>query len=70
MLRLGESGSALLADKVSDAANVAAGAMVFGQFLSERPLSILLMVFGGMSWVFWVGCGVAIAEDRGRWKAR
>jgi hypothetical protein len=36
----------LIADKLFDAANVAAGGMVFGQFLAERPFSTDLAIFG------------------------
>jgi hypothetical protein len=42
---------ALLADKLFDAGNVAAGGMVFGQFVAERPFSILLAVIGLVIWL-------------------
>ena len=69
MLRLSAGGRTLLAEKVSDVANVAAGAMVFGQFLSDRPFSIWLMGLGWIIWVFLVGCAVAITEGKTPWKA-
>ena len=64
MLRLSAGGRALVADKMSDAANLAAGAMVFGQSLSERPFSMGLMALGTMIWVCFVGCAVALAERK------
>lgn len=70
MVRLSAGRRALLADKVSDVANVAAGAMVFGQFLSDRPFSISRMLVGGIIWMFLVGCAVAIREGKEPWKAR
>src|SRR5439155_18377886 len=39
MLRLSDKQRAVLADKIGDAANVAAGAMVFSQFVSPQPIS-------------------------------
>lgn len=70
MLRLTAGRRTLLADKVSDVANVAAGAMVFGPFLSDRPFSIPQMLLGGTIWIFLVGCAVAIREGKEPWKAR
>jgi len=37
---------ALVADKLFDFGNVAAGAMIFGQFVADRPFSVLLGVTG------------------------
>jgi hypothetical protein len=42
---------ALLADKLFDAGNVAAGGMVFRQFVADRPFSILLAVMGLVIWL-------------------
>jgi len=49
MLRLTRSQRTILADKVMDAANVAAGALVFGQFLADR-FSIALFFAGLGLW--------------------
>jgi hypothetical protein len=51
MLELNSRQRSVLAEKLPDAANVAVGALVFGQFLGERPFS-LLRAFGGV--VVWV----------------
>ena len=37
-----------MADKLFDAGNVAAGGLLFGQFLSERPFSLVL-AFSGLA---------------------
>ena len=53
---------ALVADKVFDAGNVAAGGMLFGQFLAQRPFSIVLAIAG---LVFWIGCFVVSVRLEG-----
>jgi hypothetical protein len=40
----------MLADKLPDAANLSAGALFFGQFLSDRPFSLMLALFVIVSW--------------------
>jgi len=64
MLELSRNQRLLLADKLSDAANVAAGAMVFGRFLSDRPFSVWQTVMGGALWIVFVMCGVVLAERK------
>jgi hypothetical protein len=51
MLDLDRGQRALLADKLFDAGNVAAGGMVFGQFVANRPFSVLLAVVGLAIWL-------------------
>ena len=53
---------ALVADKLFDAANVAAGGMLFGQFLAERPFSIALAVIGVIVWVTFFVISVALEK--------
>ena len=50
MLILQREQRRLLAETVRDIANVAAGAMVFGQLLADRPFSPWLALFGGLLW--------------------
>ena len=50
MLEFTGAQRAFLAETLRDAANVAAGAMVFGQFLSERPFSFVLGGLGVSVW--------------------
>jgi hypothetical protein len=47
------------ADKLLDAANVAAGALVFGQFLADR-FSIVLVVAGLGVWGLLVAIALAL----------
>jgi hypothetical protein len=51
MLKLNREQRALLADKLSDLANLAAGALVFGQFLADRRFSPIIAVFGVVGWI-------------------
>lgn len=50
----------MLADKLLDGANVAAGALAFGQFLADR-LSIVLIVAGLGVWGLLVVIGLTLA---------
>lgn len=54
---------ALLVDKISDAANLAVGGLVFGQSLSDRLFSPLLAALGLALWVLLIGCAIVLAED-------
>ena len=55
MLRLKPRQREVLIEKVPDAANLAAGSMFFGQFLTDRPFSVVLGLTGITAWVaFWV----------------
>ena len=56
---------ALVADKLFDAGNVAAGGMLFGQFLADRPFSIILGITGLSIWVICFFMSVAL-EGRNR----
>jgi hypothetical protein len=51
MLSLDEGRRQMLADKLPDAANLAIGALFFGQFLSDRPFSTALALFGSGAWL-------------------
>jgi hypothetical protein len=55
----------LAADKLFDAGNVAAGGMVFGQFLADRPFSIALAVTGLAIWLTFFVVSVML-EGRSR----
>jgi len=52
MLVLNRQQRVLLAETVRDMANIAAGAMVFGQFLGTQMFSVWVAI-GGMS--LWIG---------------
>lgn len=64
MLELNSEQRAVLADKLPDAANIASGALVFGQFLGERPFSVWLALSGIAVWVAFVWCALVLAGKR------
>jgi hypothetical protein len=64
MLRLSKRGRELLADKLPDAANVALGALVFGQFLGQDPPSIVISAVGTAIWLTFMVLGFLLSEDR------
>jgi hypothetical protein len=64
MLRLNKTQRGILIDKVPALANVAAGAMLFGQFLSQRSFSLFVAVGGIVLWFFLTGCAMALAKGK------
>jgi hypothetical protein len=64
MLRLSEPQRAVLADKIGDAANLAAGALVFSQFLSDGEPSPTFVVLGSTLWLTLVALSVVVAGRR------
>ena len=66
MLRLKSRQRGVLVDKVPDVANLAAGSMFFGQFLTDRPFSLRLAVWGMAAWAaLWIFT-LVLAEGDGR----
>ena len=65
MIELDAKQRTLIADKLFDAANVAAGGMVFGQVLAERPFSTALAIVGLGIWIILVTVSVGL-EGRNR----
>ena len=61
MLRWTQEQRALLAETFRDIANIAAGAMVFGQFLGERAFSPALALLGVAVWACLVLFALAVA---------
>jgi hypothetical protein len=68
MLVLKNRQRALLAEKVPDTANLAAGAPLFGQFLSERPFfNCVGNLWARAVWVVFFALAVTLAgEQEGR----
>jgi hypothetical protein len=64
MLELNREQRARMADKLPDAGNVALGALVFGQFLSDRPFSVGTAGLGILSWVLFMGLSVYLEKRR------
>jgi hypothetical protein len=65
MIELDARQRKLVADKLFDAANVAAGAMVFGQFVTDGPFSTAVAIVGLAIWITFVIASVAL-EGRSR----
>ncbi len=51
-----------IATTVRELANIAAGAMVFGRFVSDRPFSAWWALAGVALWACFVGFGVALVK--------
>ena len=62
MLLLNRAQRAVLVDKVPDVANVAIGALSFGQFLGDRPFSVALALCGIAMWVVLMAWAIALAN--------
>lgn len=60
MLVLKTAQRTMFADKLPDTANLALGALVFGQFLAEGAFSTLVALLGVGLWVFFVGCAAIL----------
>jgi hypothetical protein len=62
MLKLNQRQRTLLADKLFDFGNLAAGALVFGQFIGEHAVSLKLVGAGLLAWIVFLGVSVAVAR--------
>ena len=51
-------------DKVPDFANLAVGALLFGQFLGDRPFSLSLALCGLGSWAVLFAWAVVLAARK------
>jgi hypothetical protein len=63
MLRLNPQQRALLAETLRDIANIAAGAMIFGQFLADAMFSTGIAIGGMALWVVFVVCAILLASE-------
>ncbi len=66
MLRLTPRQREALIDKAPDAGNLAAGSMLLGQFLVERPFSLTLAIAGAVVWVILWGLMFVLARGERR----
>jgi hypothetical protein len=64
MVRLEPGQRAALSDTVRDLANLAAAALVLGQFVGERPFSLPLMLMGTAAWIVLVVFGLILERSR------
>jgi hypothetical protein len=60
MIRLKQVQRSLLAEKVADVANVAAGALIFGQALSGTAFSVKLAIVGIGAWFAMTAAAVIV----------
>jgi hypothetical protein len=60
MIRLKREQRSLLAEKVADVANVAAGALIFGQALSGTAFSVKLAIVGIGAWLAMTAAAVIV----------
>lgn len=56
----------MLIEKVPDIANLAAGAMFFGQFLTDRPFSAMLALAGVAAWTALWAFTLVLSGGNGR----
>ena len=54
----------MLIDKLPDAANLALGGLVFGQFLGDRPFSVGIGVLGVATWALLLGGAFVLGRQR------
>lgn len=64
MLLLNRAQRAVLVDKVPDVANLAIGALSFGQFLGERPFSFMRALCGVGMWMILMAWAIVLADER------
>lgn len=64
MLLLNQTQRAMLIDKVPDVANLAVGALFFGQFLGDRPFSFTLAVSGAGVWLILMASAIVLGSER------
>ena len=64
MLRLSDPQRAVLVQVIPAVANLALGAMVFGQFIRQQAFSAALALAGAGLWLVFVGFTVLIAGGK------
>ena len=64
MLELNREQRRMLADKLPDVANIAAGALVFGQYLSSQAFSPRAALAGAGIWVILLAVALLLAKEK------
>jgi hypothetical protein len=64
MVELTSEQRKMLIDKLPDAANLALGALVFGQFLGDRPFSPGVALLGTVAWVLLLGSAFVLGREK------
>jgi hypothetical protein len=63
MLRLNARQRTVLLEKVPDVANLAIGALLFGQVVGSQPVSRWLALTGFLIWIVLMAITLSIAEE-------
>jgi hypothetical protein len=53
----------MLIDKLPDAANLALGALVFGQFVGDGPFSFPVAALGTVTWAVLLACAFVLGGE-------
>lgn len=64
MLELNSEQRSLAAEKLADTANIAAGALIFGQAIGDGKYSLILGAVGLVTWVGFFGYAVLLRKRR------
>ena len=64
MAQLNPRQRAILADKIPDLANFGAGLFLFGQFVGDKPISMLLFTSGVAAWIVLLGASLLFARKQ------
>ena len=64
MLEFDDRQREVLIDKLPDAANLALGGLLFGQFVADRPFSVALALAGVAAWVALLVWSLFLAKGR------
>ncbi len=63
VLRLSKGQRAVLVNRLPELANFAVGSLLFGQFLSDRPFSMLLAGVSAALWLVLMGVTFALTSQ-------
>jgi hypothetical protein len=64
MVGLSREQRRMFIDRLPDAANMALGALVFGQFIGDRPFSFSVAIFGMVTWASLVATAFMLGRKR------
>jgi hypothetical protein len=64
MLRFNERQRTVLAEKLFDLGNLAAGALVFGQFIGEKTVSLRVIGVGLAAWVSSITLSLVFSREK------
>jgi hypothetical protein len=62
MVRFSKDDRVFLADSFRDVANLAAGGMLFGQFVVDHPFFVWIAVAGALAWIGFMVYAVVLRQ--------